>query len=440
MQTERRLPKERVTMTSSSHLRGAAAARRSFLKLLVATPLFATIATRSFANTVATGVGKAVGNPFAKLGVRTLINARGTYTYLGGSLELPEVRRAVEGASHQFVDMFELHRAAGKRLAELSGAESGIVTAGAAAAMAQAAAGCIAGTDPEKIWQLPDTTGLKDQIVMLGGRNAFDSALRLTGGKLVVAAGQADLAAAITPKTALVYTTWRDERVQDALKVTRAAGVPLLVDASSAVPPYENFTKFAKWGVDLYCVSGGKGLGGPQCSGLLLGRKDLIDAAMANGAPWEGAVCRAMKVGKEEIMGALAAVEYWSKADLNALNRMWQARVERVAKLVETVPGVTTSIEIPVGSNSYPTLTVHWDEAAFGMTVAQCVEELAAGDPRIEALSTLGNRSLLPPLRKSTADVVNKLQVVSMTLQPGEDLIVGRRLREVLNKARKARA
>jgi L-seryl-tRNA(Ser) seleniumtransferase len=427
-------------MTSTTHLQGGPAARRAFLKLLAATPLFATIATRSFANTVASGVGKAVGNPFAKLGVRTLINARGTYTYLSGSLELPEVRRAVEAASHQFVDMYELQRAAGKKLAELSGAESGIVTAGAAAAMAQAAAGCIAGTDPEKIWQLPDTTGLKDQIVMLGGRNAFDSALRLAGGKLVVAAQQSDLAAAITPKTALVYTTWRDERVQDALKVTRAAGVPLLVDASSAVPPFENFTKFAKWGVDLYCVSGGKGLGGPQCSGLLLGRKDLIDAAMANGAPWEGAVCRAMKVGKEEIMGVLAAVEYWSKADLNALNRMWHARVERVAKLVETVPGVTTSIEIPVGSNSYPTLTVNWDEAAFGMTVAQCVEELAAGDPRIEALSTLGNRSLLPPLRKSTADVVNKLQVVSMTLQQGEDLIVGRRLREVLNKARKARA
>ena len=427
-------------MTSTSHLQGAAAARRSFLKLLAATPLFATIATKSFAKGVASATGKVTGNPYEKLGIRPLINARGTYTYVGGSLELPEVRRAVEAASHQFVDMFELQQAAGRRLAEISGAESGIVTAGAAAAMAQAAAGCIAGTDPEKIWQLPDTTGLKDQVVMLGGRNAFDSALRLAGGKLVVAPAQADLAGAITPKTALVYTTWRDERVQEALKVTRPAGVPLLVDASSAVPPFENFTKFAKWGVDLYCISGGKGLGGPQCSGLLLGRKDLIDAAMANSAPWEGAVCRSMKVGKEEIMGILAAVEYWSKADLNALNRMWQARVERVAKLAETVTGVTTSIEIPVGSNSYPTLTVHWDEAAFGMTVAQCVEELAAGDPRIEALSTLGNRSLLPPLRKSTANVVNKLQVVSMTLQPGEDLIVGRRLREVLNKARKARA
>jgi L-seryl-tRNA(Ser) seleniumtransferase len=413
--------------------------RRAFFKLLAATPLFATMATRSFAATVTSGVGKAVGNPYAKLGVRTIINARGTYTYLSGCLELPEVRREAEAASHYFVDLYELQAAAGRKLASLSGAESGIVTAGAAAAMSQAAAGCIAGSDPEKVWQLPDTTGMKDEIVMLGGRNPFDNALRLAGGKLVIAAGLADLAAAITPKTALVYTTFRDERVQEALKVTKAAGVPLLVDASSSVPPFENFTKFAKWGVDLYTVSGGKGLGGPQCSGVLLGRKDLIDAAMANSAPWEGAVCRAMKVGKEEIMGVLAAVEYWSKADLNALNKLWQGRVERVAKLVETVPGVTTEIHTPVGSNSYPTLTINWDETAFGLTVAQCVDELREGEPCIEMLSTLGNRSLLPQLRKSTANVVNKLQVVSMTLQPGEELIVGNRVRQVLNKARKTK-
>jgi uncharacterized pyridoxal phosphate-dependent enzyme len=426
-------------MSSPSYLQGAAG-RRAFIKLLAATPLFATMATQSVAKTVATAAGKAVGNPYAELGVRTIINARGTYTYLSGCLELPEVRRAAEAASHHFVDLYELQAAAGRRLAQLSGAESGIVTSGAAAAMAQATAGCIAGTDPEKIWQLPDTAGLKHEVVMLGGRNAFDSALRLAGGKLVIATTLADLPGAITPQTALVYTTFRDERVQEALKVTKAAGVPLLVDASSSVPPFENFTKFAKWGVDLYTVSGGKGLSGPQCSGVLLGRKDLIDAAMANSAPWEGAVCRAMKVGKEEIMGVLAAVEYWSKADLNALNKVWQGRVERVAKLVETVPGVTTSIEIPVGSNSYPTLTINWDEAGFGMTVAQCVEELRQGEPCIEMLSTQGNRSLLPQLRKADANTVNKLQVVSMTLQPGEELIVGRRVREVLNKARKAKA
>jgi seryl-tRNA(Sec) selenium transferase len=275
--------------------------------------------------------------------------------------------------------------------------------------------------------------------VMLGGRNAFDSALRLAGGKLVIAPTLAELPGAINSQTALVYTTFRDERVQDALKLTKAAGVPLLVDASSAVPPFENFTKFARWGVDMYCVSGGKGLGGPQCSGVLLGRKDLIEAAMANSAPWEGAVCRAMKVGKEEIMGVLAAVEYWSKADLDALNREWQGRVERIAKLVETVPGVTTSIEIPKGSNSYPTLTIDWDENAFGLTAAQAAEQLSAGEPRIEMLTALGNRSLVSAVRKPNPNIVNKLQVVSMTLQPGEDLIVGRRVRHVLDKARKTK-
>lgn len=427
-------------MASTSHPSGGQAARRAFLKTLLAAPLFASMATKSFAASLATGVGKAAGNPYARLGVRTIINARGTFTYLSGCLELPEVRLAAEAASHHFVDLYELQAAVGKRLAEISGAESGMVTAGVAAAMSQATAGCIAGTDPDKIWQLPDTTGMKNEVVMLGGRNPFDSALRLAGGKLVIAATLADLPGAITAQTAMVYTTFHDERVQDALKVTKAKGVPLMVDGSATVPPFENFTKYAKWGVDLYAISGGKGMGGPQCSGVLLGRKDLIDAAMANSAPWEGAVCRAMKVGKEEIMGVLAAVEHWSKADLNALNKVWHARVERVAKLVETVPGVTTSIEIPVGSNSYPTLTINWDEAGFGLTVAECVEELRKGEPCIEMLSTQGNRSLLPPLRKAGGNTVNKLQVVSMTLQPGEELIVGRRVREVLNKARKSRA
>jgi L-seryl-tRNA(Ser) seleniumtransferase len=147
-----------------------------------------------------------------------------------------------------------------------------------------------------------------------------------------------------------------------------------------------------------------------------------------------------MKVGKEEIMGVLAAVEYWSKADLDALNKMWNARVERIARMVETVPGVTTSIEIPQHSNSYPTLTIHYDEAAFGLTVAEAAKQLSDGTPRIEMLTPLGNRSLVSAVRKPNPNIVNKLQVVSMTLQPGEELIVGRRVREVLLKARKEKA
>jgi uncharacterized pyridoxal phosphate-dependent enzyme len=420
--------------------------RRSFIKMLAAAPLFLTLASRSLAETVAAAKAKPLGgNVYSRLGVRPFINGRGTWTYLSGSLELPEAREAAEEASRQFVDMFELQRAAGKRLAELSGAESGMVTSGSAGAMASATAACIAGSDPKNIWQLPDTTGLKHEVVMLGGRSAFDSAIRLAGGKLVLARTVDDLQPAINAQTAMVYTTWRDDRLSKALEIKRAAKVPLLVDDAAGIPPFENLTRYAKMGVDLYCFSGGKGLRGPQCSGLLLGRKDLIEAALANSSPWEGAVCRAMKVGKEEIMGILAAVDYWSRTDLAALNKEWESRVKRIEKLVVTVPGVTTSIEIPKEGNSYPTLTVKWPEEQFGLTVAQCDQQLRAGEPRIEVLTNT-NPSLVSTVqegadpKKSLIKHPNQLQIISMTLQPGEDLIVGNRLRRILETTRKRSA
>ena len=417
--------------------------RRHFIKLLAAAPLFATLGSRSLAGAVATTTGKtSSADVYTRLGVRPFINARGTWTYLSGSLELPEVRRAVEQAAEHFVDMFELQRGAGKRLAELSGAESGMVTSGSAGAMAVATAGCIAGSDANNIWQLPDTTGLKSEVVMLGGRSAFDSAIRIVGGKLVLAHGVQDLRSAITAQTAMVYTTWRDERLPQALTVARSAGVPLLLDDAAGIPPFENLTRYAKMGVDLYCFSGGKGLRGPQCSGILLGRKHLIDAALANNNPWEGSSCRPMKVGKEEIIGILAAVEYWAHADMDALNKEWQSRVERIATLVGTVPGVTTNIQIPQDGNSYPTLTVTWDEKRFGLTVAQCDQQLRAGEPRIEVLTNT-NPSLVPVVREGDEpkgkrkEQPNQLQIVSMTLRAGEDLTVGNRLRQILSAARK---
>src|SRR5580698_772393 len=420
--------------------------RRYFMKLASAAPLLAYIAMRDATEKALGAVTKTANDDiYARIGVRPFINGRGTWTYLSGSLELPEVREAAEQASKQFVDMFELQRAAGRKLAELSGAESGMVTSGSAGAMAAATAACIAGTDPKNVWQLPDTTGLKHEVVMLGGRSAFDSAIRLAGGKLVLAHGVDNLQSAITPQTAMVYTTWRDDRLPNTLKITRAAGVPLLLDDAAGIPPFENFRRYAKAGVDLYCFSGGKGLGGPQCSGVLLGRKDLIDAAMANNTPWEGAVCRPMKVGKEEIIGILAAIDYWSQADLAALNKQWQSRVERIQKLVQTVPGVTTSITIPQEENSYPTLTVKWDVPRFGLTVDQCAQQLREGEPRIEVL-TNNNPSGVPAVREGDDPKArdeappNELQIVSMTLQPGEDLTVGNRLRQILDKARKQSA
>src|SRR5438034_6272908 len=414
--------------------------RRYFMKLAGAAPLLAYVTAQSLAEKAWGAVGKsaAQGDIYSTIGVRSFINGRGTWTYLSGSLELPEVRAAKQAAAHHFVDIFELQHAASKRLAQLSGAEAGMVTSGAAGAMVSATAACIAGNDPAKIWQLPDTTGLKQEVIMHGGRSAFDSAIRLAGGKLVVAHTGDEVRAAINENTAMIYTTSLGASLEKVIAIAKSAKVPLLLDDAAGIPPIENLNLYAKMGADLYCFSGGKGLGGPQCSGILLGRKDLIDAALANTSPWEGAVCRAMKVGKEEVMGCLAAVEAWSKMDLEALNRQWNERVKRIAALVQTVPGVTTDIQIPEDGNRYRTLTVHWDEPGWQFTVTDCDRQLRDGEPRIEVL-TASNPSMVSAVmeKDSKTPQSNRLQFISMTMQPGEDLIVGRRLREILNAARK---
>ena len=412
--------------------------RRMFMKWIAAAPVLGAVAWQEGSRKLQAATSSST-NVYQRIGVRPLINGRGTWTYLSGSLIFPEVRAAMEAASRQFVDMFELQAAVGKRLAELSGAESGMVTSGSAGAMAAATAACMAGSDPVKIWQLPDTTGLKNGVVMLGGRIAFDSAIRLTGAKLVLADSLDALAPAINGQTAMVYTTWRDERLSKALAITKPAKVPLLLDDAAGIPPFENLSRYAKLGCDLYCFSGGKGMRGPQCAGILLGRKELIDAALKNYNPYEGAVCRPMKAGKEEIIGMLTAIETWQKIDMSALNREWNARVQRIAKLVETVPGVSTNIYVPEEGNSYPTLRVLWDEQKFGLTVAQCDQQLRAGEPRIEVL-TNSNPSLVPAVVEGDnpkhEPPPNRLEIVSMTLEDGEDLIIGRRLREILKAAR----
>ena len=294
--------------------------RRSFFCKLGGYSLLSYAAGRQF---VVEALAKPAGHSFCdniytRLGVRPFISANIPFTFLSAALEWPEVRRAEEEASHYFVNIVDLQKAVGKRLAEISRAESGMVTSGAAGSNAAALAACIAGSDPRKVWQLPDTTGLKHEVVMWGGRNLFDSAVRLAGGKLVVVNSLEQLRAAINDRTAMVHTHYpADPDPIDApplaamIRIAKATAVPVFVDAAGGIPPISNPKRYSAMGVDLYAFSGGKGLCGPQCSGLLLGGKDLINAALANSNPVEGAVCRAMKVGKEEIIGCLAAVETW---------------------------------------------------------------------------------------------------------------------------------
>jgi uncharacterized pyridoxal phosphate-dependent enzyme len=418
--------------------------RRSFMKLVAATPLLSQIAVREIYAQAATAVGKDPRrNVYKALGVKTVINCRGTWTYLSGSLEFPEVRQAQIEASHYFINVIELQRAVGRRLSELTGAESGMVTSGAAGAMAAASAACMAGTDDKRIWQLPDTTGLKHEVVMVGGRSAFDSAIRLTGAKLVLVYSPEELANAINENTAMIYTTDLGEKLQRDLAIAKERKVPMLLDDAAGIPPAENAKLYARMGIDLYCFSGGKGLCGPQCSGLLLGRKDLIEAALMNSNPREGAVCRPMKVGKEEIIGCLTALEVWLRLDPKKLYDEWNGRIDRIRKLVNTVPGVKTDTYVPDDGNRYPTLKVSWDQQAWGFTISDCVQQLRAGDPVIEVLGA-DNPSLVTAVREGNPNPTPKerkqpdhIELVSMTIQPGEEIIVGQRLRAVLRSAQK---
>lgn len=416
--------------------------RRSFVKLLAAAPLLSQIAAREVYAQAAAAVGKDPRqNIYSRLGVKTVINCRGTWTYLSGSLEFPEVRRAQLEAAEYFVNMFDLQRGVGRRLSELTGAESGIVTSGSAGAMSAATAACIAGNDDKYIWQLPDTTGLKHEVIMVGGRSAFDSAIRLVGAKLILVYSPEELANAINQNTAMIYTTDLGDKLQKQLAVAKEHRIPLLLDDAAGIPPADNARLYAKMGIDLYCFSGGKGLSGPQCSGLLLGRKDLIEAALMNCNPREGAVCRPMKVGKEEIIGCLTALETWLKLDEKKLYAEWNGRIDRIRKLVDTVPGVKTDIYIPEDGNRYPTLRVSWDTQAWNFGVSDCVNELRSGNPVIEVLGT-DNPSLVTAVREGNPNrkerkEPDRIELVSMTIKPGEEVIVGQRLRATLNAARK---
>ena len=395
--------------------------RRGFMKMLAASPLLAQITAGQLYEKSAAAFGiDTRGNVYSRLGVKTVVNCRGTWTYLSGSLQFPEVREAQAEAGKHFVNMVELHHAVGRRLAELTGAESGLITSGAAGAMAAASAACMAGNDPKMIWQLPDTTGLKHEVIMVGGRSAFDNAIRLTGAKLVLVAKPDDIANAVNANTAMIYTTDLGDKLGRALAIAKAHNVPLLLDDAAGIPPIDNIKLYAQMKIDLYTFSGGKGLQGPQCSGVLLGRKDLIE-------------------------GCLTAIETWLKVDARKLYDDWNARVDRIAKLVETVPGVKTETYIPDDGNRYPTLRVSWDQKGWGFSITDCVQKLRDGDPVIEVLG-VDNPSLVSAVREGIERPIpkeikeqNHIELVSMTIQPGEEMIVGQRLREILGAARKGK-
>jgi D-glucosaminate-6-phosphate ammonia-lyase len=368
---------------------------------------------------------------YKAIGVKPLLNARGTVTVIGASKVLPEVREAMDAAIDEFVQIDELMDGAGKRLGELMGTASGCITAGASAAITAATAACVTGGDPDKIWMIPNLSGMKDEVVITSySRSAYDAACKAVGVRMIEVADVAALKAALGPRTAMVYLLSGAESESGSLSlktissITKPLGIPILVDAAAEGP--ENPNPHMIQGADLVAYSGGKYLRGPQCAGLLIGREDLIMAARMNTGPHHG-FGRGFKVGREEVIGMLTAVEVWFKRDHAAERKIWNTRLEWIAKRLQSVPGLSTLIKQPVGrSNPSPDMIVSWDPSIIHYTGQQVEDLLWNGNPRISVGSA---GSYFQPNQK------NSILVNSSQLSDGEEKIVGSRIAEVFSKA-----
>jgi D-glucosaminate-6-phosphate ammonia-lyase len=386
---------------------------------------------------------------YEDLNIEPIINAGGTLTTLGGSLMLPEIVEAMKEASRAFVPMHELHLAVGRRIAELTGVEAAHVCAGAAAGIALMAAACMAGPDGEKIRRLPDTTGMPSTFVVhRNHRHGYDQALRVAGGTLHEIEADADeLERAVrTPGVAGVFYTFAWNLHGEVLPLTQVAeiahrtkvparnGVPVLVDAAAEVPPVENLWRFVKEGADLVTFSGGKALRGPQSTGLLLGRADLIEACRLNDCP-NHSIGRSMKVGKEDIAGLLKAVELYVARDHIAEGLVWDRRVARVLETLQGLPGVQAQRQMPYGvGQQIPHAAITWDEAALGITCEELRQRLLEGQPRI-AVQVVDARRY-PRGGFAAAEV----RVHPHTLREGEEVVVAERIQEILRETAKGRA
>jgi D-glucosaminate-6-phosphate ammonia-lyase len=356
-----------------------------------------------------------MNNPYLALGVRPFINCCSVRTMHGGSLMLPQVRAAIDAASRQFVNLDELMAAASKRIAELTGAESGIVTCGSAAAVALGTAACVAGNDPVKMLRLPFTEGMVNRaIIPAKQRFAYDQAVRMCGCKIVEIETRADLDEALKQPVALVVLLGKQEhltsvRLEEIASVCKPKGIPIMVDAAS-----EHIERPAPWlarGADLVVYSGGKFLRGPQTSGLLLGSKRLVEAAWRNASPHQ-ALGRPMKVSKEDIIGVLAALEHWfGERDEAAERQKWDDDCAIIARRVAQIPGVTSEIVAPAGVDRVLRLKIVWDREKYPLDGLGLRNRVLDGEPRV--------------MLDDNSATENSIAVDPFQLQPGEAQQVG---------------
>jgi len=372
---------------------------------------------------------------YQRLGIRRVIHASGTTTRYGGSMLRPEALEAMREASQMLVNMDELNEAAGAAIARLLGAEAAFVTAGASSGLILQAAACIAGDDPAKITRLPDTTGMKNEIVIQRAhRFAYDQAYRVPGGVLVEI-GLArrtqpfELDAAITERTAAVaYLISPFTRppgilsLEEVIAIAHRRNVPVIVDAASMLPPRENLTKFIRMGADLVSFSGGKGIRGPQSTGFLLGRRDLIRAATLNGSPNQ-AIARAAKTSKEEIAGLLVALELFLAEDEAAEMKRYTDVCTTIAEGLHGIYGLRVVVEQDALNRVIPHTCIYFNEEWDGPSGHAVQVALAKGEPHVYVQQG-GHQG----------GYFDEIAIDPINLQPGDEQIIVKRLREELTR------
>jgi L-seryl-tRNA(Ser) seleniumtransferase len=367
-------------------------------------------------------------NPYQDLGIRPLINFRGTHTVIGASKVSPDIHEAMAEASRQYVLLDEVHDVIGARLAKLIGCEDVMVTTGCAGAITLGTAASITGMDSAKVRQLPDVTGLKSEaIIQKIHRNGYDHAVRNAGVKIIEVEGIDQMRNAASGRTAMMYflgaesgdADWKTEPVPlaDCLDLGRKAGFPVLVDATNMLPPWDNILKLAELKTDMIAVSGGKHIRGPQCSGILAGRKDLVRAARLNASPHPDSLGRPLKVGREEMVGVYYAIEKYARLDFAAIDRQYAGQADYLSNELKKIPGIQVSRAPHDRTRHVYRVVADWDESALKITRDECEHELLNGEPRIAVL------------RHDKA-----IMFVLLMHDPGDEKVAAQRMREIFRK------
>ena len=395
--------------------------RRTLLKRLGSLPLVGGLFGTGLMAATPAPVPGVRRDYFKELGVRTFINAAGTYTSMTGSLMRPEVIDAYNYACNEYVMLDELQDKVGARIAELLHCEAATITAGAASAITLGTAGVLTGMDPEKAVQIPDLTGMKSEVILQKSHViGYAHAIRNCGVDLVTVETRKELEKAINEKTAMMWFFNGNNFVgeiqdQEFVEIAQKHGIPTFNDCAADVPPVENLWKYNKMGFDMVAFSGGKGLRGAQSGGLLMGKKKYIDAARLSAPPRGNTVGRGMKVNKEEILGMLVTIESYLEHDHEADWALWEKQIKLIHDAVADIKGVSPEIHVPKVANHVPSLriTVNADEAVCSAATVR--QELKEGHPSIETVGGGDN-----------------IGITTWMLVPGQERIVASRLREIL--------